>query len=649
MAGFPAHKNWYTSSVKHAAVTTWATGVAKAAGALVKQSGTPTVGNERVYVAHNAGTTGGGADPLTTFTRGVKITDNDIVWQEVTGIPALNGDLTDTPNWVASRAAGTTPSLGHVVKDAAGTHIFIVSVAGTVGAVEPSWNVAAVGNTTTDNGVTWVYLGTSFAAWAAPHARVANALTTNWGDTGQNQASNTKFWLGSDHNETTAANVTWTARGSNLLPIDIACVNVAGSTPPVAGDERTTAAVSVTGQNSITVNGAFRVCSGIVFTIGTSNNMTMNFAGDALHKLYKDCTFAFGTGAGSGSQMSSSDNANACVEFENCIIKFTNAGHNWQPQGRVRWNQGSLDSGTVPTTFVSTASRTVLDIRNVDLSALSTKTFMTSNQSNIFDVTLRDCKIPASWTVLTPANVVSQEQRFRMSRCDSGGNTYRAEAYEWAGAMTTETTVIRTGGANNDVVGFSWKFTTSVNATLGAALHSLAFAKSNATIGNVVVTVYGIINAAAVPNDNDIFMNVEYPGDSASAQSSVKTSRPSFLSTGTPLTADSASAWDSVATARANTHAYAVGDIIKLASNPGRLFFCTTLGTSSGSEPVGYASAIDGGSVTDGSAVFRAACRFKLTVTLTSPQPQLAGLIYATIRAAKLSTVYYVDPFINLS
>ena len=59
---------------------------------------------------------------------------------------------------------------------------------------------------------------------------------------------------------------------------------------------------------------------------------------------------------------------------------------------------------------------------------------------------------------------------------------------------------------------------------------------------------------------------------------------------------------DSAATARQNSHAYAVGDVIKLPTNPGRVFFCTDGRHVAGSEPGGYATAVDGGSVTDGGA-----------------------------------------------
>jgi hypothetical protein len=94
--------------------------------------------------------------------------------------------------------------------------------------------------------------------------------------------------------------------------------------------------------------------------------------------------------------------------------------------------------------------------------------------------------------------------------------------------------------------------------------------------------------------------------------------------------------------ARQNSHTYSVGNFIKLASNPGRIFICTTAGTSASSEPGGYASAVDGGTVTDGTAQFRACWRLKASVSFT---PQRKGIIAASVwDALASSTDLYVDP-----
>src|SRR5258708_34477066 len=123
----------YTNSVGWSAVTSWATGITNVTGDLVKQTGTPTVGSERVFVCiHNTGGTSvtGASDPLTVFTRGNKIVDNtNITWQEATGIAALNSDMANCPDW--NSAKNVSISLGAVIKSIDGTKILICTTAGT--------------------------------------------------------------------------------------------------------------------------------------------------------------------------------------------------------------------------------------------------------------------------------------------------------------------------------------------------------------------------------------------------------------------------------------------------------------------------------------------------------------------------------------
>jgi hypothetical protein len=78
------------------------------------------------------------------------------------------------------------------------------------------------------------------------------------------------------------------------------------------------------------------------------------------------------------------------------------------------------------------------------------------------------------------------------------------------------------------------------------------------------------------------------------------------------------------------------------------LFVCTIAGTSASSEPGGYATAIDGGTVTDGGATFKAMWRFKQTVATGTVR--LAGLItvYPNVGKASLNGIY-IDPMITLS
>lgn len=72
-------------------------------------------------------------------------------------------------------------------------------------------------------------------------------------------------------------------------------------------------------------------------------------------------------------------------------------------------------------------------------------------------------------------------------------------------------------------------------------------------------------------------------------------------------------------TSRLNSHAYAVSETITVASNPSRVFTCTTAGTSAATEPADYATAVDGDLTTDGGAVFKASTPSGWTAAITPP------------------------------
>jgi hypothetical protein len=651
----------YISSAKYAAVTAWATGAAKTLGQIVRQLTTPTVGNERCFVCTTAGTTHATTEPTWVLTRGSPTTDNTVTWTEMTGVPALNGDGTTGPTWLLG-AKGQTSSVGHVIVDAATTHVFMCTVSGTSGSgAEPSWNTAAVGNTTADNTATWMYLGltSSFTKWGAPHARIQNALVSNWGDDLCN-----KFYVGHDHAESYAIGLSWTDRGQRVRnvpghvagPLDLICVNTAGSTPPVSADLATTGTVTTTGSNSITLQGFWRVVYGLSFIVGSggSGNSQLQVCAGAEDQFFENCTFALATSGASATFQLNNANSSGRIRFKGCTYTFGNAGQTFSTGCAIRFDDCTFAAtGTVPTTLISGSGVNNDWVFNgCDLSALSAKNLFTNLSTSGIYASFNDCKFPSSWNMLvSPLTGNHGAQRFTVSRCHSSGNNWQFQTADVHGTLTAVNDVTVASGAVDNATQFSWKVDTMTGTNMGSQyFQTPQIGVWNPTIGaNVTVTMYGIVNAAAVPTNAEVWMETTYLGTSGSTKATRTSGRVAdFLATPANLTTDT-SAWDANVTARANTTAYVLGQAIKTASNSGRVFFCTTAGTSAGSEPGGYASAVDGGSVTDGTAIFRAGCRFKMATTYSSPQPQIVGNIYASIFFGAPSVTYYIDPQMNLT
>lgn len=285
-----------------------------------------------------------------------------------------------------------------------------------------------------------------------------------------------------------------------------------------------------------------------------------------------------------------------------------------------------------------------MDFEGIDLSALGSGKTLFPAVNTLYAASIKDCRLGASVTVA--ATPTGPGFAILVSRTDSAGTNYIGQKYHYYGTQIDETVIVRTGGASDGTTLLSRKITTTANSKWQFPFEATPIAIWQDSTSAATATIEGIFNAAALPNNDDIWFDLEYLGASGNPLGSFATgTKADGLATGSALTA-STQAWDSLATARANTHAYSLGDVIAVASNSGRIFFCTTAGTSAGSEPGGFATAVDGGSVTDSGAVFRAGMRFKQTISFTSAQK---GSVYAYVRAAKASTTYWIDPVITLA
>ena len=186
--------------------------------------------------------------------------------------------------------------------------------------------------------------------------------------------------------------------------------------------------------------------------------------------------------------------------------------------------------------------------------------------------------------------------KFRLSAPIAARQRTSLARYAYEGTETTETSITRVGGAV-DPTGQAQtrKIVTTANAQWLRPFQAEPYAIWNTVTGaTVTVTVYGTINAGAVPNNDDIWIEVEYLGSSAYPAGHHR-----HHDQGQPACEQCG------------------GGLGRLDWNGG--------GRGAGWSP------------------------FKLVATLSSPQPGMAGYIDVRVRAAKASTTYYIDPKIDLT
>ncbi len=552
---------WYVdfgdgSTTGYYSVTKWATGASKVCGNLVRQNAAPTVGNERVFVCYNStggtGTTSATTEPTWVITRGGLVTDNTVKWGEVTGVAALNGDLTNTLTWAQLKAAVSAAVLGQVIQSNDGTKVLICTVAGAISGSEPSWSAyTTTGATTPDTSATWVTIAavpSGFSKFAAPHARLENAYAANWGQAGN------KFFVASEHAQTKAAATSLASPGTSAAPCHVICVDKTNA-PPGSADVTTGATISTTGANSISFSGftEWTYYDGIGFLSGSGSSAAsivfLSGSPSAAFQRFENCAFTLNnTSVSSFFELCSGVNGRGRLEIINPTFTFGATGQCFSPSSNLGYypaliRGGSIAaSGSIPTDLFSDGpvSPCLFILDGVDLSTINTTLF--NNSVELGYCQLRDCKLNASVTIA--ASGLAIEGCVDLIRCDSGGHTYRTERHNALADETTETTVVRTGGASFNGTGLARKIVSSAKCARDFPYEALPLVINNkATGASKTLTIYGIWGGGAVPTSDQIWIETKYPGSSGSPLSTIVTTAPAnLLAAGSNLPSDS-STW----------------------------------------------------------------------------------------------------------
>jgi len=439
-----------------------------------------------------------------------------------------------------------------------------------------------------------IYYVYSGAAGSNNGSSWANAFTTLTAAFATEVAGDT-LYVAHDHAESTATAITLTSSGTSTNITKIICVNRAGSVPPVSADRRTTGQVTTTGASSINLAG-FAHYDGIIFNAGSAANAANinlpSVAGQALR--FDNCSLRLGnTSTASRLYIGtiSQSVAGSWVELNNTTVSFGAVNHTIQINGVLKWrNTPSALLGTIPTTLFSPLNNAGGEVEciGVDFSAAASGKTIAGQLASVSGHKFRfiDCKLdPAVTKSAVPGARGAQEIDF--IRSGSAGVNYTIHSQRMSGLLTEETTIVRTGGASDGTTALAWKIVTTADCMYSLPFECPPIAIWNDTTGSsVTATVEGIWGGGAVPNDDDVWLEVEYLGDASSPLGS-------FVNDGK-------------------------ADLL-----------ATAAGQTSSSETWG-------GSTT----------KFKLAVTFT---PQMKGWVYARVKCAKASSTFYVDPLVTLT
>ena len=586
---------WYTdfgngSSTGYWSISVWTVATAVTVGT-IRRPVSPTSGSERAYICVVAGTTHATTQPGWVTSRGALTTDNTVTWQECTGQAALNGDNTNTPTWASLKASTSAANPGQIIKNNSGTSYQICTVAGNIAASEPSFSSTA-GVTTVDSAATWTSLGVVgnwTSLWIVPHARLSNVFIISYFGAGD------RIYVASSHAETSSSIITIDPKGTLAAPGYILCVNKS-NVPPTSANLATGASITTTGTASILISCVAAGVSyfyGISFSSGSGANSVDITIGNNFSTfiVFKSCSFVLGgTSGGNISITANTLTTYNGIEWDNCTVQFASIISSVNAIGYFSWRNtlSAVQGATIPTSLMQSGSAApaVMRFDAVDFSALVLKTLITNNMASPASISLNNCRYASSMNVADRSTGFGGPEIY--GNCsDSAATNYRMEKYSCSGNQTTETTIIRSGGASDGTTPVSWKFVTTSNAPWYAPMEAIPITVWNDITGvDLTVTVYGIVTSATIPNNDEVWIDVSYLSNvSYPLASYVTTTKADILATGSALSSDS-STW--------------------------------------------------GGSTT----------KFKMTATI---HPEQKGYVTIYVKLAKPNTTYYIDPLVTIT
>lgn len=375
---------------------------------------------------------------------------------------------------------------------------------------------------------------------------------------------------------------TLTFPGTNASPNLIYCVAVNTTSPVTTG-----ASVSTTLGNALNVNGAL-YCQGIIFSAGSgANNATLSLNNTSgIMQRYDNCSFRTGGTVGS---VHVAVNQFSFTDLNNCTLQAGSTGIQCVFNGKCRWRNtpSAITGANIPTQLFAANSSGPIIIENVDLSAI-TGTIIGSLNANGQDYFFKDCKFASGVAFGTPSGLNCG--RVIVSNCgNASGEGYQFAIYDYAGTEKHSTSVTRTGGASTGTQQFSKQIVTTTHSQWAFPFDTYPMSIWNTSTTSQTLNIYGVWDAPGAntpPNNNDIWIEVNYPTDAGDPLGAVATS--------------------GIATALTSPAAYSTDS-------------STWAGTSG----------------------FTHATPFIIPVTFTAAQ---AGLITVKVKAAKVSITFYIDP-----
>jgi hypothetical protein len=183
-----------------------------------------------------------------------------------------------------------------------------------------------------------------------------------------------------------------------------------------------------------------------------------------------------------------------------------------------------------------------ITISDVDLSVINTGSLCNiSGDATTYCVHLSRCKIDPDTAIIPTSPLTCGE--IYLDHCSDGNRYYDFLRYCLQGTCKDETTIVRTGGASDGTTGMSVKMISSANcAESYMALPSIPIYGWTDSTTEKTFTIEGVWDSATNIQDDEIWMELEYPANATDGLGAVVTDKCAILGTPADQTT-SAATW----------------------------------------------------------------------------------------------------------
>jgi len=390
----------------------------------------------------------------------------------------------------------------------------------------------------------------------APYETWVKAATTLATGVGAATAADTIYVINT-HTETLGADTTYTFPSTSGLRI--LCVTDAAEPPTTLASLLGVVAVITGGAgHDINFTGKAYV-HGIEFVTTTATLASITFGSTNVPQalyfnacyFHNACTHAsssifIGPGA-------SNLNDDCELILTNCQASFANTGQELSVRhGRIRIRNLVLASGSAPVTLFLPSSSLIHDIivESSDLSGLAWSNLVSLTPAATGTILFRNCLFNAAGLLSTGTIPGAGGLKLVVDNCTaSDGTYYHKHTKDYKGSIFTETTIVRTDGANDGVMSFSWMAQTTANTLFsGANYECPEIVRWNETVGSPITVEVEVVHdsvgsgTASALTDKEAWLEVQYLGTSGFSIGSMINDAGSPLSAGTDQ-ASSTAAW----------------------------------------------------------------------------------------------------------